>query len=51
MRYWITFDLSNAYVDVPDDLDEEALDAFLDRAQQDVDLDSLVVGWDAGEDK
>lgn len=47
-KYWIKFDMQRAYVDVPDDLEGDELEAFLDQAQQDVDLDTLVCGWDAG---
>lgn len=51
MKYWIEFQLRRARVDLPDDLDGEALEAALERAAADVDVEALVEEWDAGEDE
>jgi hypothetical protein len=49
MKYWIEFDLRRATVELPDDLEGEALDKALEKASRDVDVEALVMGWDAGE--
>lgn len=48
MKYWIEFDLRRATIELPDGLEGEALDKALEKASEDVDVEALVMGWDAG---
>ena len=49
MKYWIEFDLGRATVEIPDGLKGEELEKALNKAADGVDLDALVMSWDAGE--
>lgn len=48
-KYWVEFRLHRATVEVPDLPEGDELDKALEKAAAGVDLDELVIEWDAGE--